>query len=133
MLIFPLDFNIESQILFELKKPAMGSKVLAALHGVQALLGLYNLYLASISIKNLHQYEEKSEKAAEWSNEAERQLHKTRTTQATGVLTVRLSFQKYVQSLKLIIRRRSSPSSAQQLWFSIQHQRQLPLEWQDSI
>lgn len=58
------------------------------LHVPQAALSAYGLYMSYISITNLRQYEEKSEKAAKWSGEAERQLHKTRTTQATGALSV---------------------------------------------
>src|SRR3989337_242146 len=66
----------------------MGSIILNVLHTAQAAFGAYNLYLASISISNLQQYEEKSEKAAKYSNVAENQLHKTRTTQASGTIAV---------------------------------------------
>ena len=51
------------------------------LHLAQAGLSAYSLYHAYISITNLRQYEEKSEKAAEWSATVEHELHKTRTTQ----------------------------------------------------
>lgn len=60
------------------------------LHVPQVLLSAYGLYVSYISITNLRQYEEKSEKAAEWSSAAEHQLHKTRTTQASGAITVSL-------------------------------------------
>ena len=59
------------------------------LHIPQALLSAYGLYLSYTSIKKLQQYEEKSEKAAKWSNTAAEQLHKTRTTQASGAFAVR--------------------------------------------
>jgi len=51
---------------------------------IQAGFSGYNLYLSSISIRNLQKYEEKSEKAAEWSRTAADQLHRTRTTQAAA-------------------------------------------------
>lgn len=54
-----------------------------------AALSAYGLYLAYQNITRLQQYEQKSEKAAEWSNTAAQKLHKTRTTQATGTLAVR--------------------------------------------
>ncbi|KAL6166629.1 hypothetical protein ACJQWK_07971 [Exserohilum turcicum] len=53
-----------------------------------AALSAYGLYLAYQNITRLQQYEQKSEKAAEWSNTAAQKLHKTRTTQATGTLAL---------------------------------------------
>ena len=53
-----------------------------------ASFSAYTLYLSSIAIQNLQKYEETSKKAAKYSNTAEQQLHKTRTTQASGVLSV---------------------------------------------
>lgn len=50
----------------------------------QAAFSGYNLYLCYISITNLMKYEEKSKKAAEWSQTAADQLYKTRVTQASG-------------------------------------------------
>jgi hypothetical protein len=70
----------------------MASALLTVLYSLQAAFGAYNLYLASISISNLQKYEEASKKAAEYSNIAESQLHKTRTTQATSAIAVRHSF-----------------------------------------
>lgn len=67
---------------------AMLSAILAIIHVPQAAFSSYNLHLASISIRNLQGYEETSKKAAEYSNIAEYQLHKTRTTQASGTLAV---------------------------------------------
>ncbi|EPE27894.1 hypothetical protein GLAREA_04685 [Glarea lozoyensis ATCC 20868] len=66
--------------------------VLSIIYSLQAAFSAYSLYLASISIQNLQKYEEKSEKAAEWSNTAEKQLHKSRTTQASGTLAMVASF-----------------------------------------
>ena len=58
------------------------------LHIPQIALSAYGLYLSTIAITQLRQYEATSEKAAEYSGEAERQLHKTRTTQASGAVCV---------------------------------------------
>lgn len=66
----------------------MPSPILTILHAAQAAFSAYNLYLASISIRNLQTYEDKAEKAAEYSNIAASQLHKTRTTQASGTIAV---------------------------------------------
>ena len=67
---------------------SMASVILPLAHALQAGTSIYGLYNSCISITNLQQYEEKSEKAAEWSNTAAHQLHKTRTTQTTGALAV---------------------------------------------
>jgi hypothetical protein len=68
--------------------PSTFQPVLSIIYSLQAAFSAYSLYLASISISNLQKYEEKSEKAAEWSNTAEKQLHKSRTTQASGTIAV---------------------------------------------
>jgi len=56
--------------------------------GLTSALSAYGLYLSYQNITRLQQYEEKSEKAAEWSNTAAQRLHKTRTTQTSGTVTV---------------------------------------------
>lgn len=66
----------------------MQSAILTLVHASQAAFGIYNLYLTSISISNLQGYEDMSKKAAKYSNTAEQQLHKTRTTQASGTIAV---------------------------------------------
>jgi hypothetical protein len=53
-----------------------------------AVLSTYGLYLCKENITRLQQNEETSEKAAEWSNTAAQRLHKTRTTQTSGTLSV---------------------------------------------
>jgi hypothetical protein len=53
----------------------------------------YGLQLSYANITRLQQYEEQSEKAAEWSNKAAQRLHKTRTTQTSGTVTVTLPLQ----------------------------------------
>ncbi|KAH8701306.1 hypothetical protein GQ44DRAFT_717843 [Phaeosphaeriaceae sp. PMI808] len=52
----------------------------------------YGLYLSYHNITRLQQYEKQSEKAAEWSNTAAQRLHKTRTTQTSGTLSLLISF-----------------------------------------
>ncbi|KAG4443530.1 hypothetical protein IFR05_001003 [Cadophora sp. M221] len=69
----------------------MKSAILSIIHVSQAAFGIYNLYLASISISNLQGYEDMSKKAAKYSNTAEQQLHKTRTTQASGTIALLFS------------------------------------------
>jgi len=66
----------------------MARALFAILHALQAAFSAYTLSLSSISIRNLQKYEETSKKAAKYSNIAEHQLHKTRTTQASGALAV---------------------------------------------
>jgi len=61
------------------------------LHVSQACLSAYSLYLSTLTIPKLQQYEEKSKKAAQYSDTAEHQLHKTRTTQASGALSTTFS------------------------------------------
>ncbi|KAF1999732.1 hypothetical protein P154DRAFT_620676 [Amniculicola lignicola CBS 123094] len=56
-----------------------------------ATISLYGLYKSYNNIVRLQEYEEKSEKAAEWSRTAANQLYKTRTTQASGTITLILS------------------------------------------
>jgi hypothetical protein len=58
------------------------------LHTGQVALCAYGAYVSFIAIRNLQQYEETSKKAAKYSFEAERQLHKTRTTQSSGAICV---------------------------------------------
>ncbi|MCJ1302294.1 hypothetical protein MMC08_005097 [Hypocenomyce scalaris] len=58
--------------------------VLDVLHAAQAGLSAYALHLSYISITDSQKYEEKAEKAAQYSRTAEHQVHKTRTTLASG-------------------------------------------------
>ena len=62
--------------------------VLDVLHAGQACLSAYALYLSYISITDSQKYEEKTEKAAQYSRTAEHQLHKTRTTLTSGTAAV---------------------------------------------
>ncbi|KAH3947462.1 hypothetical protein HBH53_115980 [Parastagonospora nodorum] len=51
----------------------------------------YGLFLSYQNITRLQQYEQQSEKAAEWSNTAAERLHKTRTTQTSGTISLIIS------------------------------------------
>jgi len=62
--------------------------LLQLVHIAQSLISIYGLSISYFSVTNLQKYEEQSKKAAKWSGAAEHQLHKTRTTQASGALTV---------------------------------------------
>lgn len=64
------------------------SSLMRLIHAGQALLGSYAAYNSYVAITNLQTYEATSKKLAEWSDEAAKQLHKTRTTQAAGALAV---------------------------------------------
>ena len=79
----------------------MATALISLLHALQASFGAYTLYLSSISIRNLQKYEESSKKAAKYSNIAEQQLHKTRTTQASGALSVLHAFLLRVHQLTI--------------------------------
>jgi len=61
------------------------------IHLGQALLSGYGALNSFLAVTNLQKYEKTSEKLAEWSNEAAHQLHKTRTTQTTAALAVRVA------------------------------------------
>lgn len=60
------------------------------IHLAQAVLSGYGALHSYIAVTNLQKYEKTSEKLAEWSKEAANQLHKTRTTQTTAAVAVRL-------------------------------------------
>jgi hypothetical protein len=66
----------------------MATALLSLLHALLASFSAYTLYLSSIAIRHLQKYESTSKTAAKYSNTAEYQLHKTRTTQASGALSV---------------------------------------------
>ncbi|KAF2477064.1 uncharacterized protein BDR25DRAFT_276761 [Lindgomyces ingoldianus] len=51
----------------------------------------YGLFISYSNITRLQKYEERSERAAEWSNTAAERLQKTRTTQGAAAITVLLS------------------------------------------
>jgi hypothetical protein len=63
------------------------SFMLPAFHVGQAILASYTALLSYTSIVKLQKYEEMSKKVASYSNTAEHQLHKTRTTMTSGALS----------------------------------------------
>ena len=65
------------------------------IHLGQAFLSGYAAYYSYNAITNLQAYEATSEKLAEWSNEAAKQLAQTRATQTSGALAVRATSQIY--------------------------------------
>lgn len=70
---------------------------------LQASFSAYNLYLASIAIRNLLQYEEKAKKAAKWSDTAAQELWKTRSTQASNAVSVSISLGHFLILRKIIL------------------------------
>lgn len=62
-------------------------------HGLQAVLSGYGLRHSYVAITNLQKYEATTKKLAEWSQEAQDQLNKTRTTQSAGAVAVGIRFQ----------------------------------------
>ena len=57
-------------------------------HVSQVCLSAYSLYISYVTIPKLRKNEDIANKAAKWSNYAARQLHKVKTTEASGALTV---------------------------------------------
>ena len=57
-------------------------------HLAQTCLNAYTGYMSHTAITKLRRYEESTEKAAQYLNTAAEQLHKTRTTQAAGAVSV---------------------------------------------
>ena len=66
----------------------LATMALPIAHAGQSAVSLYGLYTSYVAITNLQKYEKQTEKAAKYSGTAEHQLHKTRTTQASGALAV---------------------------------------------
>ncbi|KAK4550671.1 hypothetical protein LTR36_000250 [Oleoguttula mirabilis] len=65
---------------------------LRLIHVSQMVLSSYGAFQSYVAITNLRKYEETTKKLAEWSSEVEHQLHKTRTTQASGAIAILASF-----------------------------------------
>ncbi|KAK9776093.1 hypothetical protein AB5N19_12072 [Seiridium cardinale] len=64
---------------------------LQLLHLAQAGLAAYGGQQSYVAVTNLQKYEDTTKKLAKYSNEAERQLHKTRTTQTSGAVAMIVS------------------------------------------
>lgn len=77
------------------------SLFMRVIHLGQAFLSGYAAYHSYNAITNLQAYEATSEKLAEWSNEAAKQLAQTRATQTSGALAVRATSQTYYPQIKV--------------------------------
>lgn len=100
------------------------------LHLGQAALAGYGAQQSYIAITNLQKYEDASKKLAKYSNEAERQLYKTRTTQASGAVSVLVSLFVSLflvfrgSSSSFIVRYLSSPAMAGAILLARTHMQQ---------
>ncbi|KAI1120493.1 hypothetical protein F5Y10DRAFT_258287 [Nemania abortiva] len=66
--------------------------LLKLIHVAQIVIAAYGAMQSQVAISKLLEYEDATKKLAKISSEAERQLHKTRTTQAAGAVTILVSF-----------------------------------------
>ena len=66
------------------------SLYLTFFHVGQAAASTYTGLFSAMAIYNLQKREEQTEQVAQYSNTAAEQLHKTRTTQTSGVVAVSL-------------------------------------------
>ncbi|KAI1110676.1 hypothetical protein F5Y14DRAFT_443815 [Nemania sp. NC0429] len=62
------------------------------IHFAQIIIAAYGALQAQVAISRLLEYEDATKKLAKISSEAERQLYKTRTTQASGAIAILVSF-----------------------------------------
>ena len=60
----------------------------ALLNCSQVALSSFALYYSVVSIRKLQRYEDATQRAAQYSNTAEEQLNRTRTTQGAGAIAV---------------------------------------------
>ncbi|KAI1080583.1 hypothetical protein F5B20DRAFT_580243 [Whalleya microplaca] len=100
---------------------------LQILHLGQAALAAYGGQQSYIAIINLRKYEETSEKLAKHSKEAAHQLHKTRTTQTSGALSLLLSLCASLvlavrgSSYGFLVRYLASPAMLAAIFFAREH------------
>jgi hypothetical protein len=66
--------------------------LLKVIHLIQLVIAAYGAVQSKVAITRLLEYEDATQKLAKVSREAERQLHKTRTTQASGAVIILVSF-----------------------------------------
>lgn len=66
--------------------------LLKSIHVAQIIIAAYGAMQSQVAISRLLEYEEATKKLAKISSEAERQLYKTRTTQASGAVAILVSF-----------------------------------------
>ncbi|KAI0975504.1 hypothetical protein F4678DRAFT_272311 [Xylaria arbuscula] len=66
--------------------------LLKLIHVAQLAIAAYGAMQCQVAISRLLEYEDATKKLAKVSSEAERQLHKTRTTQGAGAIAILVSF-----------------------------------------
>ncbi|KAI1323624.1 hypothetical protein F5Y16DRAFT_335168 [Xylariaceae sp. FL0255] len=66
--------------------------LLRLIHVAQVGIAIYGAMQSQVAISNLLKYEDATKKLAKFSSEAEKQLHRTRTTQASGAAALFVSF-----------------------------------------
>ncbi|KAI1748671.1 hypothetical protein F4782DRAFT_516371 [Xylaria castorea] len=66
--------------------------LLKLVHVAQIVIAAYGAMQSQAAISKLLEYEDATKKLAKISSEADRQLHKTRTTQASGAVAILVSF-----------------------------------------
>ncbi|KAI0096964.1 hypothetical protein GGR51DRAFT_488246 [Nemania sp. FL0031] len=92
--------------------------LLKLVHVAQIVIAAYGAMQSQVAITKLLEYEDATKKLAKISSEAERQLQKTRTTQAAGAITILVSFAISVllvtrgASCSFLVRYLSSPFMA---------------------
>ncbi|KAK8050139.1 hypothetical protein PG994_011869 [Apiospora phragmitis] len=101
--------------------------LLQVLHIAQAALAAYGGQQSFHAIQNLLKYEEATQKLAKYSNEADRQLQKTRATQAAGAIALIMSLVASVllafrgHSYGFLVRTLASPFMAGCLFLARQY------------
>lgn len=70
----------------------LAAMLLKLIHVAQIVIAAYGAMQSQAAISKLLEYEDATKKLAKISSEAERQLHKTRTTQASGAIAILVSF-----------------------------------------
>ena len=92
--------------------------LLKVVHIVQIIIAAYGAMQCQVAITRLLEYEDATKKLAKISSEAQRQLHKTRMTQAAGAIAILASFVASVllttrgSSYGILVRYLSSPVMA---------------------
>ncbi|KAI3326866.1 hypothetical protein HD806DRAFT_485179 [Xylariaceae sp. AK1471] len=66
--------------------------LLKLIHLVQVVIAAYGAMQSQVAITRLLKYEDATKKLAKISSEAEHQLYRTRTTQASGAVAILVSF-----------------------------------------
>ncbi|KAI0203408.1 hypothetical protein F4808DRAFT_418623 [Astrocystis sublimbata] len=101
--------------------------LLKFVHVAQLVIAAYGALQSQVAITKLLSYEETSKKLAKVSDTAAQQLHKTRTTQASGAISILASFVASVllvsggASYGFLVRTFASPVMAAAVWAARTH------------